>query len=503
MIIQPSESQNHVTVMKGDIVGDSIATRTVKGSIFSIGSSAITIVSGFARSVILARLLTPRDFGIVALALFFLSITNQFRDFGFNWALIHRDSEVAAAISTHFVLRIGMTLVMFLLTLIAMPLLIHLYPSQPQMTSALLGLSLIEFLNAVNSTPNFTLRKKMEFKYLAILDVVSSLAMTVFAPAMALVGLGFWSLVGEQAIAALVRTIGLWGIRRPWRLSLKFDKGIARWYFRFGSFVFLSSGLTFLLDQFDDFWAGTVLGAVPLGFYSRAYEFARYPRRAIANPITRVFFPAYAQLQHDRLRLSKAFYRAGSLMIRVGFLLSLVFVLVVPEFTRIFIGAKWLPMVPVFRLMILYTLLDPLILTSGHLLTAIGRPQILTKIKGFQLLVFVPAVIVLSYGLGIEGVAIAVDLMVIIGLALIFIRIREFVDFSLRKMFGYPLVSLLLAGCITLFIEGRLSLTSAWLSFIVKGGLATVIYSALMLLFEFPQCKRGFWLVYRSFLQAR
>ncbi|MGC9398867.1 MAG: lipopolysaccharide biosynthesis protein [Anaerolineae bacterium] len=489
--------------MKGDIIGDSIATKTVKGSFFSLGSSAITIVSGFARSVILARLLTPRDFGIVALALFFLSITNQFRDFGFNWALVHRDTDVSVATSTHFVLRVGMTFVMMLLTLAAAPVLNHLYPLQPRMISALLVLSLIEFLNAVNSTPNFTLRKKMEFKYLAILDVVSSLAMTIFAPAMALAGLGFWSLVGEQAIAALVRTIGLWGIRRPWRLSLKFDKGIARWYFRFGYFVFLSSSLTFLLDQFDDFWTGTVLGAVPLGFYSRAYEFARYPRRAIANPITRVFFPAYAKLQHDRLRLSKAFYRASSLMIRVGFLLSLVFVLVAPEFTHIFIGAKWLPMVPVFRFMILYTLLDPLILTSGHLLTAIGRPQILTKIKGVQLLVFIPAVIILSYSFGVEGVAIAVDLMAIIGLALVFTQIRQFVDFSLRKMFCYPFVSLLLSVGITLFVEGNVSLASDWLSFILKGGLAAAIYSILMLLFEFPQCIRGLRLVYHSFLQPR
>lgn len=488
--------------MKDDIVGGSIATRTVKGSFFSIGSSAITIVSGFARSVILARLLSPRDFGIVALALFFLSITNQFRDFGFNWALVHRDTDVSAATSTHFVLRIGMTLAMMLLTLIAAPLLIHLYPSQSQMISALLVLSLIEFLNAVNSTPNFTLRKDMEFKYLAILDVVSSLAMTAFAPAMALVGLGFWSLVGEQAIAALVRTIGLWGIRRPWRLSLKFDKEIARWYFRFGSFVFLSSSLTFLLDQFDDFWAGTVLGAVPLGFYSRAYEFARYPRRAVANPITRVFFPAYAKLQHNRLRLSKAFYRASSLMIRIGFLLSLVFVLVIPEFTRIFIGAKWLPMVPAFRFMILYTLLDPLILTSGHLLTAVGKPQILTKIKGLQLSTFVPAVIVLSYNFGIEGIAVAVDLMAIIGLILVFIWVRKFVDFSLRKMFFYPLVGLFLAGGVALFIEENLSLSSDWLSLIVKGGIATAVYSVFMLLFEFPQYSRVIQIAYRSFFRT-
>lgn len=242
---------------------NSVAAQTFKGSFFSIGSAVITIVSGFVRTVILARLLLPEHFGAVALAMFL----------GF-------------------------------LTLLLALLLRRLYPSQPQMVSALVALSCVEIVKAVNSTPDILLRKELAFRYLAILDVSSSLAMTVVAPAMAWAGFGFWSLVGEQAVSVVVRTAGLWVIRRPWPFSLHFDKDIARWYFRFGPFVFLSSSFTFLLDQFDDFWTGTALGATALGFYSRAYEFARYPRRVIGTPITRVFFPTYAKLQHDSSTIS-------------------------------------------------------------------------------------------------------------------------------------------------------------------------------------------------------
>jgi len=463
---------------------ESIAAKTVKGSFFSIGSSAITIVSGFVRSVILARLLLPEDFGVVALAMFFLSITSQVRDFGFNQALIHRDTDIQEASSTHFVLRVSIALVVVLLTLLVAPLLTRLYPSQPEMVSALIVLSFLEIIKAVNSTPLVLLVKELGFKYLAILDVATSLAMTIVAPAMALAGFGFWSLVGEQATAVLVRTIGLWGILRPWQFSLKFDKGIAQWYFHFGSFVFVSSGLTFLLDQFDDFWTGTALGSVALGFYSRAYEFARYPRRVIASPITRVFFPAYAKLQHDRLRLSKAYYRASSLIVRMGFLFSLVFVLVAPEFIRIFIGAKWLPMVLTFRLMIFYALLDPLVVTSGHLITAVGQPQILTRIKAFQLLIFVPAVIILARYFGINGVAVAADLMLVTGVVLILAQVRKYVDFSLWKMFRYPTIGLLLGGGAALLIGQHLPVESDFLSLLLKGGVAAVIYGGALLLLE-------------------
>ena len=238
------------------MTNDSIAAKTLKGSFFSIGSSIVTMVLGFVRSVILARLLLPEHFGVVALAMFFLSITNQITGFGFKKALIHRSTDIQEAASTHFVLRVSLVVLMVLLTLLLTPLLSRLYPSQPQMVRALVALAFVEIVKAVNATPDALFRKELEFKYLAILDVASSLAMTIVAPAMALAGLGFWSLVGEQAIGVLARAIGLWGRRRPWQFSLKLDKEIARWYFCFGSFIFLSSNLTFLLDRFDDFWTG-------------------------------------------------------------------------------------------------------------------------------------------------------------------------------------------------------------------------------------------------------
>lgn len=462
----------------------SVAAQTVKGSFFSIGSSAITIVSGFVRSVILARLLMPEDFGVVALAMFFLSITNQIRDFGFTEAFIHRDTRIQDASSTYVVLRVSMAVLALLLTLLLAPLLRHFYPSQPQLVGVLIVLSCVQVVRAVNSMPYVLLRKELEFKYLAFLDVASSLAMTTVAPAMALAGFGFWSLVGEQTVPVLVRTVGLWCIRRPWRFSLRFDKEIARWYFHFGSFVFLSSTFTFLLDQFDDFWTGTALGARALGFYSRAYEFARYPRRVIESPITQVFFPAYAKLQHDRLRLSKAYYRAGGLLVRMGFLFSLVFVLVVPEFIRIFIGVKWLPMLFTFRLMIVYALLDPLVVTSSHLITAVGQPKILTRINALQLLIFVPVVIVLAHYFGINGVAVAADLMLVTGLALVLVQVREFVDFSLWKLFRYPTVALLSAGGIAILIKQYLPVENDLVSFLLKGGVAAVVYGGLLLLLE-------------------
>jgi O-antigen/teichoic acid export membrane protein len=461
-----------------------------------MAASPITIASGFIRSILLARLLAPEQFGVVALAMFFFGLLNRGTDFGFKRAFIYRSEDIGEATSTYFVLTVGSALLMALVTLLLGPLLRQLYPAQPEMISVLIVLSLINILAAMNSTPDVLLRKQLEFKYIAALDVASSLAMTIGAPAMAWAGLGYWSLVGEQAIPVVIRAFGLWGFGRPWQPSIKFNKEIARWYFRFGLSVFASLNLTYLLDRFDDFWTGTALGAHALGFYSRAYEFARYPRRAIGAPITQVLFPAYARLQHDRLRLSKAYYRTSSFLVRMGFVLSLVFALVVPEFVRLFIGAKWLPMVSTFRLMIPYALLDPLFNTSDHLITAVGYPQIIARIKGCQLLAFVPAVVLMARFWGINGVAIAADLMLATGLILALIQVRRFVDFSLWRVFRYPALALVLATGAALVTNQALATESDILRLLTKGGAATAVYAVSLLLLERDEFMKALQLVF-------
>ena len=384
-----------------------IASRTIRGAALNMGSSAVTLVLGFARSVLLARLLSPEYFGVTALAMFFLSLTTQVQRFGLNRAFIHRQDDSPSNLATFASLHVGLTTIAVVVSLLAAPLLARLYPKQPSLAPVLAALAAFELLRAFNGVAQAVLTRALHFRRLAALDTASSVAMTIVAPTVAWLGGGVWALVAEQVTGVLVRTAGLWFYRRPFRLRLAVDRQLLRWYFRFGSSMFASQNLAFLLDQFDDFWTGTFLGPTALGLYSRAYDFARYPRRALSGPILRVFFPAFARLQGDRLRLSKAFYRVCSLVVRAGFLGFGVLALVVPEFISVFLGEKWLPMAITFQLMLAYTLLDPLVSTCGNLLTAVGQPRVAVRIRLTQLAVFVPAVIVLASTNGIDGVAVA------------------------------------------------------------------------------------------------
>ena len=327
--------------------------------------------------------------------------------------------------------------------------------------------------------------------------------MTIVAPLLALAGWGVWSLViGEQGTSVLVSAVGLWTVRRVWKMRLVFSRRIAKHYFRFGFHIMVSRQLTYWLDQFDDFWTGTALGDSALGFYSKAYEFARYPRRVVAQPLQDVFYATYARLQDDRTRLSKAYYRVSSLVVRIGFLFSLVFILVATEFVTIFLGAKWLPMVTTFQLMVVYCLLDPLIVTSGRLATAVGHPEVLTKTKVLQLVAFIPLVIAGARLYGIEGVALATDVMVSVGFVLIIRQLRRFVDFSLVRMFAVPVLGLVLAGFGSLSIAHLLDPQGIWPAFLIKGSTAAVIYLSTLFFLERTEYQRMLAFVYDTAFRA-
>ena len=264
------------------------------------------MVLGFIRSVLLMRFLGPDEFGYVSLALFFMVFLTHLTTLGLDSALIQQPALGRETLSTHLTLRTLLALGVLVLVFILSPLLRFLYAEQSIVVDVLLVLLLANVLAASFSTPNAVLKRDLKFGAIAVLNLLSSLAMTIGAPLMAFLGAGVWSLVYEQVVGYLVRWLGLWVVVRPWRLTLGLDWNEAKSLLGFGRHVLLSQFLGITLDRFDDFWAGTALGATALGYYSRAYEIAGYPARVLATPVTHVFYSTYSALQDDKSELSRA-----------------------------------------------------------------------------------------------------------------------------------------------------------------------------------------------------
>lgn len=465
-------------------MNDSTLSKSTSGSVYHIAVSLATTLLGLLRTVLLMRLLAPQAFGIVSLALFFMTFVTPFVEFGIDSALIQDKDPNRKTYATHFVLRLLFGVVVMGLGLMAALGLGRIYAHQTIMVDVFLVLLGINLFASTYATPAAILRKELRFATLALLNLTASLAMTITAPLLAYLGAGLWSLVAEQAMGPFVRWLGLWIILRPWRLTLDFDGQWARSSLKFGGQVVLSNTLGVLLDRFDDFWTGSTLGATSLGYYSRAYEIAQYPERVLSTPIISVFFSTYAALQKKPAELAIAFSRSSGFLIRAGFLLAILLAVIAPELTMLLFGETWLPIVPLFRLMLIYTMLDPLYANLSYLFVGVGRPDLLMRVRLLQAGLFVVAVVSMANLWGVNGVAMAANLMMLSGTMLLFWQSHRFVRFSWRELILAPVVAATCSGVTGLMLIRFIHWDNLWTGLLIKCAAVVSGYGLILFLSE-------------------
>ncbi|MGD2207178.1 MAG: oligosaccharide flippase family protein, partial [Anaerolineae bacterium] len=466
-----------------------IAKRTVHSTAYNVASSLVQTAIQFGRSIILARLLGPDAFGVYAFAGSWIVATRPLSQFGLGGALLHRarESEGEIALRVHFTLSLGFSIVWAVGLASLGPWIIP--DAMPQETLwALWILISAEFVDQLTFTARMVLVRRVVFRRIALMNISTTVIATTVAILLAWKEFGVWSLVVTDIIGAVILVIGYYTYRPVWRPRLGWSKDIVRYFLDFGRRTFLAGVLLRALDRVDDLWTGMFLGETPLGFYSRAYRFATYPRTILASPLNSVAAGTYAELRDKPKRLSQAFFRINSFLVRSGFLVAGLLALVAPEFIRIVLGTKWLPMLTAFRLMLVFTLLDPIKVTIANLFVAVGRPEKTVRTRFVQLVVLVIGLWILGPALGIEGVAVAVDVMLVVGIGLLLWQAREHVQFSLRRMFAVPTAALIvgmIAGRAAILVPGILG--SPWRTGSVKIAVFLVLYVGVVVLLERDQ----------------
>lgn len=395
------------------------------------------------RSIILARLLPIDIFGVYGAASAIIGIAVIPAVFGMDRALIHRSEfteNEAAAAPIHFSLMsisAGIwTVCMFLGVW---------FWSDGALRISLLVLTATSAVSLLCITPLTILERRVVHRRRALEGVLSALLTTIVAIWLAWLGYPLLAILSTNIIATLLLVLMMYVWRPVWRPHWGWSRPAVRYYLGFGGKSWLASLLTEFLNRGDDLWVSYYLGAQQMGYYSRAYTFATYPRQILAGPIYAITGGAYAELKDDPDRLSRAFFRSNAFLIRVGFLVTGVMLLIAPEFIRIALGDKWLPMLSTFRLLLIFALLEPLRSTISDLFLAVGAPIQLVWTRMAQLGVLVAGLYLLGTAWGIEGVAVAVNLMILLGIGVMLYRARQYVRFSMLRLFFAPTLALLLA----------------------------------------------------------
>lgn len=464
----------------------SLARRTITSVSWKTVSNLAASAVLFVRSILLARLLPVDTFGTYGFAGSIVGISVLVVNLGMDWALVHRapeteDEDLAAA--THFTL-------VFLFTLVWTSLYVAgaFVFAVGHRRVALLLITLTTAGAQLLKTPQIILIRRVVHRRLALLQLINAVLPTLVAIALAWQGATLWALLSINLTTLIADTIVLYVWKPVWRPRLLWSPTRVRYLLSFGGRNFLAMLLLRALNEVDDLWTGRFLGEEALGYYSRAYAFACYPSQILSTPVNAVATGSYAELKGQRVRLSRAFFRVNALLVRSGFLLTGLFTLVAPEYIRLVLGQKWLPMLGAFRLMLAFVLLDPIKATVGNLFIAVGRPEVVVRARFMQLAILVLGMLVFGMPWGLAGVALAVDAMAVTGMVVLLRNARTYVDFSLRRLFGPPglaLASGVLLSCAVGALPGARG--PDWQAALVKTVLFSIVYASVLLVLERDQ----------------
>lgn len=464
----------------------SLAKRSVASVGWNVLVSIVQVITWLVRYPLLAIWLPVESFGVYQTASSIVAISAVVAGFGMMGAFLHRapeteDEEQAAAV--HFTLEVIFVLAWSTVLVIASFLL-----ATGEDRTALLVLTVVQAGVLLANTPRFVLIRRVVHRRLALLQLFNVVLSSAVALYLAWRGAGLWALLATDVVTLLLTIFFLYLWRPVWRPRLTWSPPAMRYFLRFGSRNSLAIMLLQALNHVDDLWTRAFLGKEALGYYSRAYTFATYPRTLLAASVNTVAGGTYAELKGHRKRLSQAFFRTNALLVRTGFYLAGVLALIIPEFIHLVITDKWLPMLPAFRLMLIFTLLDPIKVTVADLFVAVGKPEKVVRARLVQFGTLVVGLFLLGPPLGISGVALAVDVMLVVGISLLLWQAREYVDIAVTRLFAVPALALgtgLLASYLALQLAGLPG--PSWWTGLIKATAFSAGYGLVLLALEYRQ----------------
>jgi len=435
----------------------------------AIGWSTLAIHgTGLVRTALLARLLEPELFGIVAMAEFLLGILRQVQDFQFDTALVYRQTRVPHTALASLAVKTLLSASGVLLIWSGQGVLSRWY--DPRIGSILLWFGAASVVQAIGGTPRAIMEREFRFSELVWVQVASAVVRTVVPVGMALAGYGLMSLAASAVLDMVLPAIGFWW-RRPVAFAARPSWADVRWLFAFSAPLWVAAWLSLICYSAGHGFVGSLAGTVALGSYALAFTFARLPVQLITHALSRAMFPAYAKFQHDREAL------AGLLAVAIRCLCwSLMPVAVVaaglaPEAMRLVLGPKWDAAVPVFQSLCVFTVFRGLQDHAIDFFNAQGQTHWFRRLMSVEALVLLLVGPWMTRRYGAVGMAWAINLMMAVGMGWVIASLQSMTARGLWQMMRLPVAISALIG--VLVAATGLYLTAApWLVLLAKLGVA-------------------------------
>lgn len=356
-------------------MAESLKKQAVSGVLWSaIQKFGISIVS-FISNIVLARLLTPDDYGCIGLLAIFIAVSNALVYGGFLSALIQKKNADETDFSTVFYWNLVVSLLLYFVLYLCAPAIARYYELEV-LCKVLRVQSLILIINGLSAVQSTLLRKAFNFRKLAQISILSSIVSIVVAIILAYNGFGVWALVIQQLVCSSVNTAVLW-FSSKWRPQLVFSKSSFFALFSYGSFLLLSDLMNNLCDNIQGLIIGKRFSTATMGYYTQAKRLEEVPTQSISQLVAQVTFPIYSKIQDEREKLYYAVKSTLALMNYINFPLMIALIVVARPLFIVLFSDTWVSSIPYFRILCIAGLVNCLQSVNYQVVSASGRSKAL------------------------------------------------------------------------------------------------------------------------------
>jgi O-antigen/teichoic acid export membrane protein len=382
--------------LKADLKG-----RSVRGGSITMAAQGARFLLQMASMVVLARLLTPQDYGLISMVTAVTGFVSMFKDMGLSMATVQRAEINHNQISTLFWINVLLSIIVMLITAALAPVIAWFY-GEPRLIWVTLALAGAFIFGGLTVQHQALLRRQMRFGYLAIIRIVSMLIGIIVGIIAALLGLRYWALVLMIVVTSMTNSIGVW-IASPWRPGPPVRKSGVRKMLTFGGHLTGFSFLNYFARNADNVLIGKFWGAGALGLYAKAYGLLMLPISQIREPLNSVSLPALCVIQNDPVKFKK--YYVKLVMTISFFSMPLIIFLAICSKNIIifFLGKQWLGASGIFQILAFAAFIQPPLTTKGCVMLSCGLSG-----RYFKFGVYNSIIIVLSFLSGIHWGALGV-----------------------------------------------------------------------------------------------
>jgi len=406
----------------------------VKNSIWKLLESFLSKGVSMLVSIVLARILLPDDYGIIAFTSVFINLSDTLIQAGFSTALIRKERINDKDYSTVLGISICMALVLYTVIYCIAPVVSAFY-NEPLLTSVLRVIALSLFFQAFASVRTAIISREMKFRVLFICSVIANLLSGILAIVLAILGCGVWALVFQQLMQQLLLTVSLFFAVKM-NVGFKIHKESARELIPFSVKVLTSSLLSFLSSSFCNLVIGKTHSMKDLGYYEKGGLFPQNISLYTFSAVSSVFLPVFSSLQNDEKRLNDVFQRVLNVSMFIIFPMMAGLCMTAEPLISVILTDKWMPSVNIMRWLCLYYAMTPILLAHVQLHFAIGKSETRIKVELYRLVAIIITLFVLVLmKANITIVAASMSVIQVITVIFISLETNKAIKFSITQMF--------------------------------------------------------------------